>query len=115
MLSNTVEVTCTFLDGFTGSDTAGCRISYGTDQQSLLNTVSSRQREEGSDSVQFNLTLSHNQLYYYEVTVDEGAGDCVGVKVEGSYVLPGDCYCYSRSCVLTSKQRLELSSLNASC
>ena len=90
VLFDTVEVTCTFLDGFTGSDAAGCRISYGTDQQSLLNTVSSGQREEGRDSVQFNLTLSCNRLYYYEVTVDEGVGDCVGVKVEGTYALPGD-------------------------
>ena len=89
MLLDTVEVTCTFLDGFTGSDTAGCRISYGTDQQNLSNTASSGQREEGRDSVQLNLTLSHNQLYYYEVTVDEGTGDCVGVKVEGTYVLSG--------------------------
>ena len=89
MLLDTVAVTCTFLDGFTGSDTAGCRISYGTDQQNLSNMLSSGQREEGRDSVQLNLTLSDNQLYYYEVTVDEGTRDCVGVKVEGTYVLSG--------------------------
>ena len=89
-LSDTVEVTCTFLDGFTGSDTAGCRISYGTDQHNLLNTASSGQREKGRNNVQFNLTLSRAQLYYYEVTVDEGVGDAFGVKVEGTFVTSGD-------------------------
>ena len=74
-----MEVTCTFLSGFTG--TAECQIEYST-QEDLSGSVVDMGSSTSGDTVTVDLPPLNEVTYYYLVTA---TADGVTVRVQGFF------------------------------